>query len=493
MKLQMLILASLALVDCQLDPEFSVGRLTTDLEFVCPLNRDITPCQCTVVHEIPTVQCNRIRSLKAMRTALFAKFQVKPIPYLKILNARFVGLPSRAFANISMTRLQIEDSRLRYLVADAFAGLDRLLVLILKNVKLVVFPSVSFSELTSLIALSLPENRFFKLEYDDLSTTSRLKYLSLANNKIYNLTRGAFPISLVTLALSNNHLISLNRAIKDLVNLEWLFLNDNFLIDVNGELDQLYSLNHLKLGRNKLSILNRAFRHLSNLHILELQYNEIRELGDSLKNLTQLRTLNLSMNLLIHLNYTDFEGLISLKYLYLSDNRLTAFNGALLHLRSLVSLDLSRNNFGNFSFSEISTLSNLKVLDLNENQITDTVSDSPSIRLRAIRLLLSKNRVSSLSDIMIHFPYLEDIDVSFNKLYILKESDFRISNSIEYINVQGKEILICSFIILSLGFNNLKYSIIISFHELCKQKIFLFPKRQFVFSLQIFNIFFMLL
>lgn len=434
----MLIFASLALVDCQLGPEHSVGKLTTDSNFVCPPNREIKPCQCTVIYEIPTVQCNRIWRLKVVKNALTAKFQVRPIPYLKILNARFVGLPSRAFININMTRLHIVDAHLKYVAADAFAGLEKLLVLILQNARLLTIPSESLSTLSSLVTLSMPGNRFFSLEYYDLSTTRRLKYLSLAYNKLLSLDHGALPISLVTLALSNNYLTQLKRSIKDLSNLEWLFLNDNSLIEIEGEFDKLYSLRHLKLGRNRITKLGVAFRNLYSLQILELQYNSICELGDSMKHLSQLKTLNLSMNLLIQLHYSEFEGLTSLEYLYLSGNKLKTSNGALAQLPSLISLDLSRNYFRTFDFHELSSLSELKVVDMNENLIANPLSGTPSTKIYAIRLLLSKNRLHNLSDFMVYFPYLEDVDVSANYLTFLRVNDFTFSTSIEYINVQGK-------------------------------------------------------
>lgn len=441
MKLQMLILTSLTLVDCQLSPEYSVGKLTTDSEFLCPPERDIKPCRCSTIFEIPTVQCKGIRSLKAVHTALRDNFEVKPIPYLKIVSAGFVGLPSKAFKKVNMTRLLIADTHLKYVADDAFHGLRNLLVLVLQDVKLLTFPAQSLSHLSSLVTLSLRNNNIISLAYNDLRNTRGLKYLSLVDNRLLFLSRKAFPISIITLKLSNNHLITLNGAIKELFNLEWLFLNNNLLIDIEGEFEGLRMLRHLKLGKNNLQTLGKAFRYLYNLQVLELQYNNIKELGGSLKNLSQLKTLNLSMNLLYQLHYSDFEGLTSLQCLYLSHNRLIASNGALGNLPRLLSLDLACNKFQKFSLNEISSLPQLKILDLSENRLNYIFSESPFTKVHSVRVLLSKNNLTTLSDFMRYLPYLEDIDVSYNKLYFLKQTDFSASDRIDYINVEGKLLL----------------------------------------------------
>ncbi|CAL1299286.1 unnamed protein product [Larinioides sclopetarius] len=441
MKLLMFIFACVFVVEGYL-PEHSMEKQNSFENFVCPPVSALRPCQCTTVPDIPTIHCENIRSLKTIKRALRSWFRNDPIPYLRIVEARLEGLPSRAFVTLNVTRLHIKDSNLRWIATDAFSGLESLLMLTLHNVTLLTFPPESLSQLSSLISLRLPENELLQLAHRDLRGAGKLKYLSLAGNKLTHVERGSFPIILVTLSLSNNWLRTLNKSIRNLVNLEWLFLNNNRLLNLEGELDGLRNLRKLNLAKNSLRHIGRSFRDLINLQELYLQFNSIHQLGTSLHNLSQVRNLNLSMNRLVILNYSDFEGLESLETLDLSGNRINALNGAFHSLINLRRLDLTHNRLRNLFFTEISHLTNLSILDVSDNRLHRLKSGIPTATLPIERIFLARNNLTTLGRFIRHFTVLEVVDISFNQIRILKAIDFSVSSRIDYISVTGNP-LIC--------------------------------------------------
>ncbi|GFQ63860.1 uncharacterized protein TNCT_15501 [Trichonephila clavata] len=437
MKLPTFIFASVLLVEGYM-PEHSMETQASFENFVCPPISSIKPCECSTVPDIPTIHCARIRRLKTVQRALRTWFHNDPIPYLKIVEARFEGLPSRAFVSLNVTRLQIKDSNLRWIAVDAFSGMKSLLMLTLHNVTLFSFPPESLSRLSSLISLRLPENELYQLAYRDLRGAGKLKYLSLAANRLTHVERGSFPIILVTLSLANNYLSTLNKSVRRLVNLEWLFLNDNRLRTLEGELDGLHNLRKLNLARNSICQLGRSFNRLYNVQEIYLQYNNIHELGTSFQNLSQLRNLNLSMNRLVNLTYSDFEGLDSLESLDLSGNMITSINGAFHSLSNLRSLDLTQNRLFSFCFMQINSLRKLSILDISENGLHHLMSDSFVTTLPVERIFIAKNNLTTLNNFLSHFTSLEAVDISFNQFRILKTTDFTMSSRIDYISVTGK-------------------------------------------------------
>ncbi|GIX87810.1 uncharacterized protein CDAR_82821 [Caerostris darwini] len=433
----MFIFASILLVESYM-PEHSMETQTSFDNFTCPPVSTLKPCLCTTVPDIPTIQCGKIRSLKTVQRVLRMWFRNDPIPYLKIFEARFEGLPSRAFVTLNVTRLQIKDSNMRWIAADAFSGMDSLLMLTLHNVTLFTFPPESLNQLSSLISLRLPENELFKLAHRDLRGAGKLKYLSLAGNKLTHVERGSFPIILVTLSLANNWLRDLSNSIRHLVNLEWLFLNDNRLLRLEGELDGLHNLRKLNLAKNSLRRLGRSFRDLTNVQELYLQYNSIHELGTSLHNLRQVRNLNLSMNRLVILKYSNFEGLNSLENLDLSGNRITQINGAFHSLSNLRSLDLAHNRLRNLSLIEICSLTKLSILDVSDNRLHHLRIGAVEVDSLPIeRIFLARNNLTNLGRFLKPFTLLEVVDISFNKIRILKANYFTMSSRIDYISVTG--------------------------------------------------------
>ncbi|XP_015928705.2 leucine-rich repeats and immunoglobulin-like domains protein 1 [Parasteatoda tepidariorum] len=442
MKLQICcILASIILVKGQM-VQLSVEAQASYVNFTCPSKRAIRPCQCTVVPDIPTVQCGGVRSLKTIRAALKGWLRNDPIPYLQIVDARFVGLPSRAFVSVNVSRLEIRDSNLRWVASDAFNGLHSLMILILHNVKLMTFPSESLSHLSSLVSLQLPRNRLSSISYHHLRSANKLKLLSLAENRLTFVERDSFPTTLVSLTLSKNYLRSLNKSVRNLPRLESLSIDDNRLIDVEGELDGLYSLKYLNLARNMIRNLGVSLRQLRNLEFLDLQYNSLHEIGTSLKHLSNLKSLNLSKNRLVHLNAIDFNKLSKLKHLDLAGNSIVFISEAFHPLLSLETLDLSQNLMRNFTFDDVRLLSKLKVLDLNDNRLEYLISGYSSNILQTERLFFARNKIISLGEFLRHFVCLESIDLSFNQLRILKTLDYTVSNNMEYISVSGNP-LIC--------------------------------------------------
>ncbi|XP_035211289.1 leucine-rich repeat and death domain-containing protein 1-like [Stegodyphus dumicola] len=441
MRLQMLILAFFVLVEGYLQKR-SLCKMPRNDDFACPPATAIKPCKCTRVPIIPTIQCDGASNLKTIHSALKEWFQCFPIPYLKLRNAHFTRLPSRAFSSIKVNRLELKDSNFRYISSAAFQGMDSLTVLRLHNVNLLTFPSESLNHLPSLMTLSIKTNNLRRILYSDLSGVQQLKHLCLSDNNLRHIGRGSFPVSLVTLFLSKNSLITLNQSVRNLFSLEWLFLDHNFLLSIKGELKELFKLKHLNLANNRISDLGSSLHNLHNLEVLDLQHNDIHELGTSLWNLRQLKELNLRCNHVLQLNDDSFTHLTSLTNLDLSNNKLLFLNEGLRPLFSLKAVDLSRNKILDFSFHEISSLSNLTVINLNDNGLKYLNSSSSLLTLPSTTLFLAKNRLSRFNGFLKHFPRLEELDISSNRFHVLTISQITIAPRIYYINVKGNP-LIC--------------------------------------------------
>ncbi|GIY87861.1 uncharacterized protein CEXT_180521 [Caerostris extrusa] len=167
-------------------------------------------------------------------------FRNDPIPYLKISEARFEGLPSRAFVTLNVTRLQIKDSNMRWIAADAFSGMDSLLMLTLHNIG----------------RRARRTSQFKKTEF------------------------------------SKNSLRRLGRSFRDLTNVQELYLQYNSIHELGTSLHNLRQVRNLNLSMNRLVILKYSnFEGLNSLENLDLSGNRITQINGAFHSLSNLRSL----------------------------------------------------------------------------------------------------------------------------------------------------------------------------------------------------------
>ncbi len=249
--------------------------------------------------------------------------------------------------------------------------------------------------MVNLKVLDLSNNFLTNKDLEDLSKSSSIKELKIANNKsidnfdsIYSMT------NLETLDLRNNNIKDDDIILmSNLINLKELSLGINNLTDISP-LSNLINLKELNLGINDLTDIS-PLSNLTNLEILYINDNEhLQDISPlvGLENLTyidarsdniidvnplsgmvKLKTLNLSDNYIY--DVSPLEGLKKLDELYLQYNRI--FDISMLP-KNIKTLDVSSQNgfvtLGEISESQYKEF--IRAIDFN-GDILATGSENP--------------------------------------------------------------------------------------------------------------------
>ena len=255
-----------------------------------------------------------------------------------------------------------------------------------------VLPEGVFSDLESLMGLTLESMRLNSSVWHVLENLSKLRGLSLTNNNITTID-----------------------------------------INTNSKLKGLYRL-YLS-GNNIQSILNGTFELLSFLDTLDLSTNKIRFLEKgAFKGLSYIFKLNLSINHIRTIEMDIFEGLINLDVLDLSENQLkTIPTQAVSKLKSLKTLDLSYN-----FIETLPTFRNsLQLLDLSNNDIVNIYNNSFEGLPYLSNLNLGSNSLAHLPADAFNSNKLQSLDLSFNHIVQLPI----LPKSLKSLNLRNNDIV----------------------------------------------------
>ncbi|XP_076343621.1 uncharacterized protein LOC143243824 [Tachypleus tridentatus] len=403
------------------------------IDFECPAPQAIDPCSCREENIFSGIHCEGVQSLNTIQRALGHQSPL-PIPWLYITNSNLFDLPPGAFYNISVSRLFISGSNLRYVAEDAFVGLENLAMLVLQYDRLFRVPSNSWPPLGRLKTLSLASNFILRVERGAFEELPALESLILTGNRISHIDKGAFPPTVKFLSLASNHLMRLNGSVQNLPNLERLFLTDNDIINLDGELGGLTKLKMLDASQNVIKTLGSdTFVDLSSLTNLDLGNNNLESVGDSLHPLANLTHLSLSNNYLDVLLENSFRNPTALQVLDLSGNRVTAVDLSLRHLSNLRKLNLTRNRLVTLKHVELKWLRRLRVLDLSHNELTVLKLSGQDLGMLTV-LKLAGNRIKSFS---FNLNSLTELDISFNDLRTFSSRDLGNKLGLRVLNLEG--------------------------------------------------------
>ncbi|XP_014483967.1 PREDICTED: leucine-rich repeats and immunoglobulin-like domains protein 1 isoform X1 [Dinoponera quadriceps] len=327
------------------------------------------------------VWCERMKSFNSVSVALKSKFTSEQQITLRLTHSSLRDISQHDFKelNMSITRLYLNHDNLGLVDGDVFAGMDRTQYLSLADNEVPSIPRHILSHMSLLRTLDLSRNRISRIDSDDFKYNPMLQHLSMAGNAITEMAPGSLPPLVKHLHVGRNHLNSLNRTLRDLNQLEWLFINSNELTSLDGELPSSgHNLKMLYAVDNKLTHLPAEFRYLHRLESLFLQHNKIRNLDGTLQKARRLKFLELSYNELQELNADDFIEAEMLEDLELGHNSLKSLGGAdgdgngssaLYPLRSLKCLNLTHNELREFSLTSLRGLRELRMFDLSNNRI----------------------------------------------------------------------------------------------------------------------------
>ena len=311
------------------------------------------------------------------------------------------------------------------------------------------------------------------------------------------------------LSLSKNPSIkhSKFKNILDKISVESLLFLD--LSEVNlhdiSELAETFKysmkLEKLILANNKIKMIPKGiFFFLTKLRTLDLSQNMLRVV-ENLAGLVRLENLILSYNDLKSLTEDMFSELQELKHLDVSFNDLTHIESYVFNdLFNLQSIMAQGNNIYNISIE--GGLEDLKTFELNYNKISDLafLSRLPSIHRCSLshndlhnlsktllfrsqnleELDLSMNSIEALNNDYFQNVKTDKIDLSNNKLKVIKNFGWSANNGVKILNLQNNGIVKIednSFVNmnelteLNLGKNRLSFLSLKVFENLVKLKV----------------------
>ncbi|GFS32191.1 hypothetical protein NPIL_396471 [Nephila pilipes] len=403
-------------------------------KFECPPSDEIYPCTCSA-NPRKIVKCDDVKNLEIIRRALEHRFP-NPLPTLVISNVHTFQLPHHAFRNISATRLVLNGSNIRKIHDEAFDGQDNLGLLILSEDRITEFPTEALKRLPHLISLSLAGNFIMKIPDYSMEENTQLKGLILAENRISTIERNAFPRTLDSLALSSNHLTTLNGTLSDLDKLEWFFAGNNRLSSVKGELKGLTNLRHLSLEENSISDIDDSFDDLLNLRHINLAYNNLENV-DGLYPLKKLKHLNLSYNNIIEIDDDIFRNVNGIEVLDLSGNYLKDVCKSLKPLKELEKLILSNTNLKVIDYDCFKGMRNLQVLDLSQNELTNIDAVTGHSFPKLWFLYLQDNHLQMFRHGLKNLRNLFELDISDNKFSTIKGHHLMHNTQLKKLKIDG--------------------------------------------------------
>ncbi|XP_055747363.1 toll-like receptor 5 isoform X1 [Salvelinus fontinalis] len=243
--------------------------------------------------------------------------------------------------------------------------------------------------------LDLSKCFIFALQYAVFSPLREVEDITLAQNKINQIDRGAF---------------------WGLENLQRLNLSHNLIGEIYSyTFDNLPNILELDLSYNHIGALGyQAFTGLPNLQILDLTGNSIRQLG----------------------TYGYLAPLPNLQLLHLADNKITSLEGLLGFANSTIILNVQNNRLTNLEdvyivvakFMRIERIwygnNNIKWCIFSSNISVPAVNSLKLLELRNIALQILWGHGVCL-DVFENLIKLFSLDLSFNSLRALPDGIFK--------------------------------------------------------------------
>ncbi|XP_076246507.1 uncharacterized protein LOC143186684 [Calliopsis andreniformis] len=174
------------------------------------------------------------------------------------------------------------------------------------------------------------------------------------------------------------------------------------------------SLTHARLSRNTIRLLpDRIFAKNRELGFLYLNANNVENVNSStFEGLINLQVLDLSANSLEEVHPLAFHENVQIKFINLSYNMLHEFPNL---ATTVATLDLSANIISDMSQKSLGGMQKIKSITLSDNQLEKLPFGLKSMTLRNFDL--RRNRLVELkNDTLLYFPQLIRIDLSGNRL-----------------------------------------------------------------------------
>lgn len=340
-------------------------------------------------------ELRELENLTSVHTVILSENNITKIEIPSMPNLKLLDLSSNNFSNvedISFKDSQIEELRLDFnhvknLKNTLFEQNPRLKVLRISTNPITVISVLTSKTIEELYLNDIP---LTYIKQESLVGLSRLKKLSLVNNKwFYTLNRNGPLIleQLIVLNASNCHIT---------------------IVDVT---------------------------RFPKLEILNLSHNDIFKIDEeTFKNNSKLYNIDLSNNLINSIEPDSFAATGKLAYLNLAENKIKNLNWT-PNLNNIINLNISHN--------EITDIFNLKlikvrVLDLSNNKIDTMLHDLNSSLPKITHLNLKRNKIKNINPIK--SSSIEELNLSSCKIVHVDEEAFKGLNSLKRLNLSDNKI-----------------------------------------------------
>jgi hypothetical protein len=159
-----------------------------------------------------------------------------------------------------------------------------------------------------IVYLDLSDNLLERVLKGALPLTSRIKSITIKNNKLIEIQPGSFPSSLQALNLHKNKLHHMSDVLENLKNLRELILSSNKLKFI-PKINHLIRLTILDFSFNEITTIERGiFEEIKQMEVLNLSHNKISNPNDVYHlpvPIDQRLTISLALNQLKSVNLTN--------------------------------------------------------------------------------------------------------------------------------------------------------------------------------------------
>ncbi|XP_060842206.1 slit homolog 2 protein [Rhopalosiphum padi] len=442
------------------------------------------------------LQGNRIASLSSepinlqkLKTLDLSYNQLKEIPrhtftvMSSLSNLNLSHNPHLALIPVSvfhpltqLQKLDISFTSIKVLSPELFFKTSSLTHLFIQNNGITELPETMFQSLTNLVTLDLSENQISNIRIGSFMGLSSIRYVNLSKNKLssfkgeYFITKRSNGTPLEEIDMSNNQISYLfPSTFKVHPSIKVIKVSNNKFNFFPSELIAgLANLQEVDLSKNSLKSLEEFdFAGLPQLRKLNLANNQIDTISETtFHNSTQLQNIKLANNKLERIGERTFQGLNRLQYLDLENNYLTELPDLIFdrtRLKVLENINLAKNRFtiaplkslqkqyfflssvdlSSNQLTELQTddsiLVNIKKLDLSFNHLSEVTVKNILSEPKTVRELnLAGTGITSLSPL--ETPFLQKLNLSYNRINVVDEHMFDRSTLIEELDLSHNEL-----------------------------------------------------
>jgi Leucine-rich repeat (LRR) protein len=396
--------------------------LTDECPEKCFCNKQLTSVNCEG-HKLTTIPDNLPKAVETL--------------YMGHNNIYYVNLTGNGILP-NLREIRLDNCKISGLKTSTFVGMSvpKLSDVYLRNNKISVVESRSFSNLSSLSFVYLTNNVIQKIQPDAFVDTPSVTYINLDSNHLTEIPSLGNLQKLQQLYIQANYITNLNfpPEYRRLENLVDIGLSNNAiekLDDATFENLNNTNVRKIELSRNKLSEISKeAFVWFRNIQSLKIGWNPLTssDLETAFYGLvgTPLTSLNIdNVTLDGHLPSSTFQLLrnTSIKYLSMKNNKMGNIpQRGFADLKQLLYLDLSASGIFTISETAFEGLDALNTLFLNDNQLSSVPRGlPPSLQ----KLYLNGNQITALrKNIFSNLSKLQLLYLGNNKISKLENDAF---------------------------------------------------------------------